>query len=112
MNNKVTYHEGKEPNIQDQISYFDMNNQITFTQEVHEGKEPNINDQISYANMNSQVTVHEGKEPFKCQTCHACFSQKGDLNKHIASVHEKKKPFPRDGAANSSNAIYTITPSH
>jgi len=37
--------------------------------------------------------VHEGKRPFKCEICDHNFSRKPDLNKHIASVHEKKKPF-------------------
>ena len=36
------------------------------------------------------------KRPFKCDICHHSCSQKGDLKKHIESVHEKKKPFKCD----------------
>ena len=35
--------------------------------------------------------VHEGKNPFKCDICDRCFSQKADLNRHVAYVHEGKK---------------------
>ena len=49
----------------------------------------------SYAikvNMNKHVaSVHEGKKPYKFDFCdHSC-SQQSDLNKH-----EGKKPFKRD----------------
>ena len=37
------------------------------------------------------ISVHEGKKPFKCNVCDACFSHKGKLNKHIKSFHERKK---------------------
>ena len=37
--------------------------------------------------------VHEGKKPFKCDICDARFSRKDPLNVHIASIHEEKKPF-------------------
>ena len=33
-------------------------------------------------------TVHEGLKPFECQTCNKTFSQKGNLNTHIARYHE------------------------
>ena len=39
------------------------------------------------------ASIHEGKKPFECNRCNTMFSQKGNLEKHIASVHEKKKPF-------------------
>ena len=29
----------------------------------------------------------------KCKTCDASFEGKGDLNRHVSSVHEGKKPF-------------------
>ena len=38
-------------------------------------------------------SVHEGKKPFKCNVCNASFTEKGSLNKHVSSVHEGKKPF-------------------
>ena len=33
------------------------------------------------------------KKPFKCNICDASFTQKGNLNGHVASIHEGKKPF-------------------
>ena len=39
------------------------------------------------------ASVHEGKKPFKCDKCEVYFGLKYDLNLHIASVHEGKKPF-------------------
>ena len=49
----------------------------------------------SYAikvNMNKHVaSVHEGKKPYKCYFCDHICSQQSDLNKH-----EGKKPFKCD----------------
>ena len=47
---------------------------------------------MTHSNHNSMKTeesVHEGKQPFKCNICDYCCSQKSD----VASVHEGKKPF-------------------
>ena len=30
---------------------------------------------------------------FKCEKCNVSFAKKGEINRHIAVVHEKKKPF-------------------
>ena len=42
-------------------------------------------------------TLHQfmylGKKPFQCDICDYSCSQKRDLNKHVASVHEEKKGF-------------------
>ena len=44
--------------------------------------------------MNRHVaSVHEGMKPFKCEFCDKSFSQKGNSIKHVASVHEGKKPL-------------------
>ena len=46
------------------------------------------------SNLNKHIaSVHDGKKPFKCNICEASFPQKQNLNIHIASVHEGKKPF-------------------
>ena len=37
--------------------------------------------------------VHEENKPFKCKGCDFICSQRGNLNKHIAKVHERKKLF-------------------
>ena len=37
--------------------------------------------------------VHEGKKPFKCNTCDSSCSQKCEPNRHNESVHEEKKTF-------------------
>ena len=36
------------------------------------------------------ASVHEGKKPFKCEICDDQFKLKHELNEHIASVHEEE----------------------
>ena len=38
----------------------------------------------------------EGKKPFKCDICDQSFSQKGNLSKHTASVHNSNNSFKCD----------------
>ena len=40
-------------------------------------------------------SVHEGKRPYKCSFCNISFGIKQNLTRHITSVHEKKKPFKK-----------------
>ena len=35
--------------------------------------------------------VHEGKKAFKCFACNACFSDKCNLARHVEKKHEGKK---------------------
>ena len=43
-------------------------------------------------NINLHVeSVHEGKKLFKCNDCDEVFSPKGNLKKHIDLAHEGKK---------------------
>ena len=45
-------------------------------------------------NMNQHVAVvHEGKKPFECELCNACFSKKVGLETHISMVHDGNKSF-------------------
>jgi uncharacterized Zn-finger protein len=39
-------------------------------------------------NIIDHMRVHTGDRPFKCFYCRKSFSQKGNLNKHIKSVHK------------------------
>ena len=39
------------------------------------------------------VKKSEKSKSFKCNTCKKGFKLKGSLTKHVASVHEGKKPF-------------------
>ena len=44
--------------------------------------------------MNRHVaSVHERKKPFKCEICDFSASQKSVKDLHVAAVHEGKKPF-------------------
>ena len=44
-------------------------------------------------NLNVEmVSVHGRKKPVKCSICSATFTRKSSLNRHVASVHEGKKP--------------------
>ena len=38
------------------------------------------------------LSVHDGK-PCKCDICDYSFSQKGNMNNHVASVDDRKNPF-------------------
>eukprot|EP00188_Purpureofilum_apyrenoidigerum_P001918 Plantae.Rhodophyta-Purpureofilum_apyrenoidigerum.ctg211.p1 GENE.Plantae.Rhodophyta-Purpureofilum_apyrenoidigerum.ctg211~~Plantae.Rhodophyta-Purpureofilum_apyrenoidigerum.ctg211.p1 ORF type:complete len:271 (+),score=20.93 Plantae.Rhodophyta-Purpureofilum_apyrenoidigerum.ctg211:737-1549(+) len=45
-------------------------------------------------NLNKHVrTVHEKKRPFSCHICPVTFKQKDHLKKHVMTVHERKRPF-------------------
>ena len=39
------------------------------------------------------ATVHEGKKPFKCSICDSSFTRSGSLKTHISTVHERQKSF-------------------
>ena len=46
------------------------------------------------SDMNRHVSsVHEGKKPFKCDFCDYSCSRKGDMNRHVSTVYESKKSF-------------------
>ena len=48
-------------------------------------------------NMNVHVaSAHEGKKPFKCAICGYRCSRNSNLKRHVASVHEENKPFKCD----------------
>ena len=38
------------------------------------------------------ASVHEKKKPFKCDICGYSCSQKSSMNIHVESVHKEKKP--------------------
>ena len=42
---------------------------------------------------NHVASVHEKKKPFKYETCDYSCLLKGDMKKDVVSVHEKKKHF-------------------
>ena len=42
------------------------------------------------SNLNSHIrSVHDEKKPFKCNICDSSFARKDNLKTHIQSVHEK-----------------------
>ena len=48
-------------------------------------------------NLNTHVaTVHEGNKQFKCDICNVKFGGKGEMNRHVTTVHEGKKQFKCD----------------
>ena len=47
----------------------------------------------SNRNLNLHIaSVHEGKRPYQCLICNGTFTQKAHLNTHVKSIHEEKKP--------------------
>ena len=59
--------------------------------------------------MNRHVaSLHEGKKPFNCELCDYSSSVKSSMNKHIASVHEGKKPFKCEYCDYSSSMRSTM----
>jgi uncharacterized C2H2 Zn-finger protein len=42
-------------------------------------------------NMNNHIaSVHNGKKLLKCVICNATFTQKSNLKKHVLHIHEEK----------------------
>ena len=49
------------------------------------------------SNLNSHMeSVHEKKKPYKCEICDANFTEKQGMVSHTQSVHEGIKPFKCD----------------
>ena len=47
---------------------------------------------VPKSHLNQHVaTIHEGKNPFKCETCECSYSQKSHFNQDGVTVHEKIK---------------------
>ena len=46
--------------------------------------------------VSMRTTSFQEKMQFKCDICKAIFEQKCNLNKHVATIHEGKKPFKWD----------------
>ena len=45
------------------------------------------------ANSTQNEPIYEGKKIFQCAGCEASFTQKGNMERHYATVHEGKKPY-------------------
>ena len=39
------------------------------------------------------AAVHEDKKPYKCTECHFSFAFKGSLNEYYVVIHERKKQY-------------------
>ena len=37
------------------------------------------------------ATVHEKKKPYECDICNACFARKYHLKSHVESIHHERK---------------------
>ena len=49
---------------------------------------------VGKRNLNKHVSsAHEGKKPFKCNVCGASYTSNQNMKIHIDSVHEGRKPF-------------------
>ena len=59
--------------------------------------------QVNFAKkgvLNRHVAfVHEGKKPFQCEICDHEFSENSKLKRHIATIHESKKQFKGNKAS-------------
>ena len=59
--------------------------------------------QVNFAKksvLNRHVAfVHEGKKPFQCDICDHEFSENSKLKRHIATIHESKKQFKGNKAS-------------
>mmetsp|Transcript_10201 Transcript_10201/g.31174 ORF Transcript_10201/g.31174 Transcript_10201/m.31174 type:complete len:332 (+) Transcript_10201:117-1112(+) len=38
-------------------------------------------------------TMHQKAYPFRCSICHSAFGEKSNLDKHVQIIHERKRPF-------------------
>ena len=53
------------------------------------------------SNLNRHIaTIHEKKTKFKCHICNKCFGHSRSLTDHIITVHEKLKPHQCSICAN------------
>ena len=39
------------------------------------------------------ASIHERRKPFQCNTCHSSFAERQTLERHIVSVNDKNKPL-------------------
>ena len=47
-------------------------------------------------NIKSHCVTHIGVKAYKCDTCGKCFTLKGNLTKHIKSIHTKENEYKCD----------------
>ena len=62
---------------------------------LYSSTQKNLNKDYDKVDKIKTKIIHEGNKPFNCELCDYRSHQKGDLKKHVATVHEGNKQTKR-----------------
>ena len=105
--NEIPVQENDENNSYHEIPVQENNeensNQNQVENFVHKCGTCAKNFKLHHQLMRHIAAVHEEKKPFNCPTCNKNFSQKSNLKQHISAVHKGKKDYK----CNTCNRSFT-----
>ena len=62
-----------------------------------------------HSNVMKEHIDAEGKKPFQCTICDARFSDRSNMRRHIALIHEEKKKFRCENCGKSFSTKRNMT---